>query len=243
MGGPRLRALLAGLLLVVGVFVAGGVGAAHAQETNNPASENTDPGGSTESTKEPSKEAEECIEILEDGGEPDDCQEAPSPILPPTNELIWGGISFFVLLGLLAKFAYPGIKKGMADRTERIRTDLEGAEAAKADAQRVLDEYRAQLADAKTEAGRIIEEARQQADALKRDQAQRLQTELATMRERASADVEAAKTQAIADLRSEVAQLAIGAAEVVVQHNLDPATQTQLVEQYIQSVAGQSTSN
>jgi hypothetical protein len=53
------------------------------------------------------------------------------------------------------------------------------------------------------------------------------------------ADVESAKNQAIADLRSEVASLAIGAAEVVVQHNLDAATQTQLVEQYIQSVANQ----
>ena len=181
-----------------------------------------------------------CIEILVEGGSVDDCQEAPSPILPPANELIWGGISFVVLFALLTKFAYPGIKKGMADRTERVRSDLEGAEAAKADAQRVLDEYRAQLADAKTEAGRIIEEARQQADALKRDQAQRLQTELAEMRERAAADVEAAKVQAVADLRAEVASLAIGAAEVVVQHSLDAATQTQLVEQYIQSVASRS---
>jgi F-type H+-transporting ATPase subunit b len=230
----RTRLLLASGLFAAAVLVGGG-SVAHAQEAEDDATVGQEEGGA-----EVSHETEECLEILEDGGEPDDCQEAPSPILPPTNELIWGGISFFLLLGLLTKFAYPGIKKGMADRTTRIRTDLEGAEAAKADAQRVLDEYRAQLADAKTEAGRIIEEARQQADALKRDQAQRLQTELAEMRERAASDVEAAKTQAIADLRSEVASLAIGAAEVVVQHNLDPATQTQLVEQYIQSVASRT---
>ena len=97
----------------------------------------------------------------------DDCQEAPSPILPATNELIWGAISFVVLLRPAAKFACPGIKKGMEARTERIRADLEAAETAKAEAERVLDEYRAQLADAKAEAGRIIEEARQQADALR----------------------------------------------------------------------------
>ena len=224
------------LLLASGLFAAVtlvGVGSVHAQEAES----ETETG---EEEHEISHEAEECIHLLEEGGDPEDCHEAPSPILPPTNELIWGSISFAVLFLLLAKFAYPGIKKGMADRTERIRTDLEGAEAAKADAQRVLDEYRAQLADAKAEAGRIIEEARQQADSLKRDQAQRLQSELAEMRERAAADVESAKTQAIADLRSEVASLAIGAAEVVVQHNLDAATQTQLVEQYIQSVANQS---
>ena len=228
----RARLLLATGLFALASFA--GAGTVHAQEAESEAEVGEEEHG------EVSHETEECLHILEEGGEPDDCQEAPSPILPPINELIWGAISFFVLLFLLWKFAYPGIKQGMADRTARIRTDLESAEGAKADAQRVLDEYRAQLADAKAEAGRIIEEARQQADALKRDQAQRLQTELAEMRERAAADVDAAKTQAMADLRAEVASLAIGAAEVVIQRNLDAATQTQLVEQYIQSVGSRT---
>src|SRR5204862_1640969 len=128
----------------------------------------------------------------------DDCQEAPNPILPATNELVWGTISFVILLGVLGKFAFPAIKKSMEARTERIKDDLEGAETAKVEAQGVLDEYRAQLADAKSEAARIIEEARQQGDAVRREQEQRLQTELASMRERAAADVESAKAQAIA---------------------------------------------
>ena len=232
----RARLLLAAGLFAAVTFVGGA--SAHAQEEQE-GTEGTEAEGGTES-EELTETNEECLEILEEGGDVDDCQEAPSPILPPTNELIWGSISFLVLFFLMRQFAYPAIKKGMADRTERIRTDLETAESAKADAQRVLDEYRAQLADAKAEAARIIEEARQQADALKRDQAQRLQTELAEMRERAAADVDAAKNQAMADLRAEVASLAVGAAEVVIQRNLDTATQTQLVEQYIQSVGSRA---
>jgi F-type H+-transporting ATPase subunit b len=187
-----------------------------------------------------SHEDAECIGELLKGNKVDDCQEAPSPILPPANELIWGSISFVLLFVALAKFAFPAMKKSMAERTERIRTDLEGAESAKNEAASVLDEYRAQLADAKAEAGRIIEEARQQGEAVRRDQEARLQTELAGMRERAAADVESAKAQAIADLRGEVANLAIGAAEVVVGRNLDRDTQTQLVEQYIASVANRN---
>ena len=50
------------------------------------------------------------------------------------------------------KFAFPAIKKGMDARTERIRADLDAAETAKAEAEAVLDEYQAQLADAKAEA-------------------------------------------------------------------------------------------
>jgi F-type H+-transporting ATPase subunit b len=127
----------------------------------------------------------------------------------------------------------------MDDRTERIRAELQAADAAKSDAQAVLDQYRAQLNDAKAEAGRIIEEARQAADAIKRDQEVRLQSELAELRQRAIADIESAKAQAMSDLRGEVAQLAIGAAETVVQRSLDSATQTQLVEDYINQVAAQ----
>jgi F-type H+-transporting ATPase subunit b len=186
-----------------------------------------------------SEDTEECIHLAEEADDPAACQEAPSPIMPAADEFIWGSISFLVLLFLLWKFAYPSIKQGMEARTERIRADLAGAEDAKSEAQTVLEQYRAQLADAKAEAGRIIEEARAAADAVKRDHETRLQTELAEVRARAVADIESAKVQAMADLRGEVAQLAIGAAETVVGRNLDEATQVQLVEDYINQVAAQ----
>jgi F-type H+-transporting ATPase subunit b len=184
---------------------------------------------------------EECIKLLQNPAKKiDDCQKAPSPILPATNEIIWGTISFTILFIALYKLAWPGMKKGMEARTERIRADLDAADAAKADATHLLDDYKAQLADAKNESARIIEEARQTADGLKRDAEQRLQTELAELRARASADVEAAKAQAISDLRAEVATLAIGAAEVVIQKNLDRQTQVQLIENYINQVGARS---
>lgn len=183
---------------------------------------------------------QECIAELVEGASIDDCQESPNPILPPANELIWGSISFALLFLALWKFAYPGIKQGMEARSERIRADLQAAESAKADSQRVLDEYRAQLADAKAEAGRVIDEARQQADALKRDQEQRLQAELTTMRERAATDVESARAQALADLRGDVASLVSEGVERVVRGGIDHATQQRLVDEYINSLAARS---
>ncbi|MEJ7844910.1 MAG: F0F1 ATP synthase subunit B [Acidimicrobiales bacterium] len=182
----------------------------------------------------------ECIEVLAEGGALDDCYEAPNQLLPEPNEIIWGAIGFVVVLLFISRFGLPAIKAGMNARTERIRTDLNQAESVKNEADQVLSEYRAQLADAKAESGRIIEAARQQADTIKTEQEERLKAELATMREQATADVTAAKTSAIADLRDEVASLAIGAAEVVVQRNLDRDTQTALVEQYIAQVASRS---
>ena len=170
----------------------------------------------------------------------DDCHEAPSPILPETNEIIWGAISFSLLFVLLWKVGYPAIKKGMDGRTERIRTDLESAESAKADAQRVLDEYRAQLADAKA---RVRTHHRGGPPAGRRVEAR----PAAAPADRAGADARAGRRRhrvgegaGVADLRGEVASLAVGAAEVVVQKSLDRETQTQLVEQYIDSVANRS---
>ena len=192
------------------------------------------------------KEAFECLEkqqkIAESGGTPDfvTCSQAPSPIMPATNEIIWGALSFLILLVVMAKFAYPALKKGMEGRTERIRDDLQKAEDARLEAEQALEEYRQRLATAKQEATRIIEDARATADAMKHDLTQRADGEIAEMKQRAAADIEASKAQAVADLHGEVAQLAIGAAEVVVQKNLDHATQIQLIENYINQVGSKT---
>jgi F-type H+-transporting ATPase subunit b len=187
-------------------------------------------------TSEVSKESADCIAKLQSGKEVDDCHKAPSPILPARNEIIWGVISFAVLAFVLMKFAVPALQKGMAARSERVRSDLAAAEKAKADADTLLADYRAQLADARNESSRMLEEARRSADALRADLQSRAQSEIAELRSRAAADVEAAKVSAIADLRAEVASLAIGAAETIVQKSLDRETQVQLVENYINQV-------
>jgi F-type H+-transporting ATPase subunit b len=224
----RFRKLLAAGALATMTLVFVG-GSAHAQTPT------------TEATSKVKDEfTQECIDKLEKGGSIDDCQKAPSPIIPEKNEIIWGALSFLILFFAMAKFAYPGIKKGIVARTERIRDDLDSADQAKTDAEGVLTQYKAQLADAKAESARIIEEARQQADAVKKEQEARLQTELAEMRSRAAADVESAKAQAMADLQGDVAKLAVGAAEVVIQKNLDAATQAQLVENYINQLSSRS---
>ena len=70
---------------------------------------------------------EECIKKLEAGGVIDDCQKAPSPILPETNEIVWGGLAFVVLLLVMWKYALPPVRNMMKQREDRIRDDLERA--------------------------------------------------------------------------------------------------------------------
>ncbi len=159
-----------------------------------------------------------------------------NPILPETSELFYAAFAFLVLLALMYKFAFPAVQKSMDARTQNIRDNLDEADRTKADAQNILEEYQRQLADAKNESARIIDEARQTAEQMRRDLMVRAEAEVAELRERTRSEIDAAQQRAIADLRTQVSELAIGAAEVVVQKNLDRDTNRALVERYIEQV-------
>ena len=214
----RIRLLLAGVAVaLLAVFAVPGVAHAESEEELR----------------------EECIEILEEGGVVDDCHEAPSPILPAANELIWGAISFVVLFFLLAKFGFPAIRKMMDERAEKIRKDLDEAETAKDEAQTAKAEYDEQLRGAREESTRLREEARSETEEYKTQRKQEIDSELAEYRERSKAEADAAKEQALAEVKTEVADLAIAAAEQVVQKSLDRETNVELVERYIDQVQSQ----
>ena len=215
----RKRAALVSALLVVTVLF-GSASAASAQ---------TNAAKQTEIAK--------CVqEALDAGTDAGECVKATSPIVPDATDLFYGGLAFVILLLVMWKFAFPSVKKGMEGRSERIRADLTRAEEARTEAEALLATYQRQVADSKGEATRIIEDARATADGLRAELHRRAEAEIAEMRLRAAADVEASKAQALADLTGEVASLAIGAAEVVVQKNLDRPTQVQLIENYITQV-------
>ena len=179
---------------------------------------------------------EECIKLLEDGKTIDDCQKAPNLILPATNEIIWGGLAFVVLLLVMWKYALPPVRNMMKQREDRIRDDLERAEQARTEAEGELANYRRQVADARNEAAGIVEEARQSADEVKRQIQSQAESDAAEVRARAQEDIRLAADRAQADLQGRVAELSIELAEKIVERNLDRDTQLALVESYIGQV-------
>ncbi len=160
-------------------------------------------------------------------------EEEVNPILPATNEIIWGALSFLLLYALMSKFAFPAVKKAMDGRSERIRQSLDEAERAKSEAQTVLEDYRRQLSDARNESARIIEEARQAADKLRQDLKRQAEAEVAEIRQRAQDDIAAQAERVKAGLRAEVAELSIELAEKVVERSLDRDTNMALIENFI----------
>src|ERR1700751_636400 len=85
-----------------------------------------------------------------------------NPLVPNLTELITGLIAFGIVFGILGKLLLPRAQKMFEERTDAIEGGLKRAEEAQAEAAQVLDQYRAQLADARREASRIREEAKEQ---------------------------------------------------------------------------------
>ena len=161
---------------------------------------------------------------------------AKNPILPEGKEIVWAVISFAIVFGLLAWKAWPAIKKALKDRETRIRGDLERAEQARLEAESSLEEYRKQLAEARSEAARIIEEARLAAEQVRQERIAAIDAEIAEHRARAQDDIRLATERAMGELQSRVAELSIELAEKVVERNLDHDTQIRLIENYINQV-------
>ena len=166
------------------------------------------------------------------------CLEAPSPIIPELDEIIWGGGAFLVLFIFMVWKGFPAVQGAMDARADKIAADLDAADKAMSDAAKIKSDHAAELAGAKAEASELIEQARGQADLLRADLQSRAEADVTEIRTRAQADIDSSRAQAITNLRSEVSEIAVGAAEAVIRANLDRNAQSALVDAYIDEVAG-----
>ena len=163
------------------------------------------------------------------------------PWLPgDINEVIWGTISFLIVVLLLVKFGRKAAVDGLAKRRDGIAEKLGAAEEARVAAEAERDRIKAALADSDAEAARIVEEARQAADRIGTDVAARAQLDAQSVRDRAVTDQASTQAQAQADLTAELSRLALGAAERVVESSLDDAAQQRLIDDYISQVGTQN---
>src|SRR5688500_4879383 len=83
-----------------------------------------------------------------------------SPIIPIWQEIVIGSVAFGLLCFVLIKFVFPMMEKTFQARVEAIEGGIRRAEEKQAEADELLEQYKAQLAEARTEAARIRDEAR-----------------------------------------------------------------------------------
>jgi F-type H+-transporting ATPase subunit b len=154
-------------------------------------------------------------------------------LIPNLSEFIPALIAFLIIWAVLAKFAWPMIVGMLDKRQETIKNNLDEAEAAKIEAQRSLEEYKKQLADARREAAGIVDEARRAGEQVKADITAQAQAQADEMIAKAKKSIEKEKQAAIADLQSSVADLSVAVAGRFIGEGLDEKDQRKLIEKYV----------
>ncbi|MBE3013408.1 F0F1 ATP synthase subunit B [Microbispora sp. NEAU-D428] len=164
---------------------------------------------------------------------------AESPLIPHAYELVVGSFAFLVVFLVVGKILTPRIQKTLAERTEAIEGGIKKAEDAQAEAQRTLEQYRAQLAEARQEAARLREEAREQGAAIKAELREEAQAEARRIIEAAHAQIEADRQQALTQLRGEIGRLSTELASRIVGESLeDEARQRRIVDRFLEELEG-----
>jgi F-type H+-transporting ATPase subunit b len=157
-----------------------------------------------------------------------------NPLLPDVAELVVGGLSFLIVLYVLSRTLLPNIKKTLEERTNAIEGGIKRAEEAQAEAQRTLEQYRAQLAEARHDAARLREEAREQGAAIIAELREQAQGEARRITEAAHQQIEADRKVAFAQLKQQIGELSVQLAGRIVGESLeDDARQRRVVDRFL----------
>ena len=163
-----------------------------------------------------------------------------SPLLPNTTELIVGLITFAIIFFALWKLVLPRLAAMLAQRTDAIEGGLKRAADAEAEANEVLTQYRAQLADARHEAARLREQAKEEAAQIVAQGRADGVAERERIISSANAQIEADRQQALTSLRAEVGSLAVELASRIVGESLDDeARQSRMIDRFLGEIAGE----
>ncbi len=157
-----------------------------------------------------------------------------NPLVPGVPDLIWSAVCFLILLIFFWKRILPAVRSSLDARAEVIEGGIKKAESAQAEATAALEKYNEQLAEARAEAARIRDQARQDGTKILNELKEQATTEAARIMANASTQIEAERQAAVVTLRAEVGSLAIDLASSVIGQSLaDDEKATKLVDQFL----------
>ncbi|MFD1393902.1 F0F1 ATP synthase subunit B [Lacticaseibacillus jixianensis] len=141
--------------------------------------------------------------------------------------------AFAVLLVLVGIFAWKPVTKIMADRQDKIDSDLDYADSKRQEAQKMADQREAELKSSKEDAVKIVTSAKENGEKQRATLVEQAQGEVATLKANAAKDIEQQRADALAAAKNDVADLSLAIAEKLIAKELDPNAQQHLIDQYI----------
>lgn len=157
-------------------------------------------------------------------------------LTPEINQLIYSVISFFVLLFILTRYAFPPIMGMLKKREDTIRESIDNAERTRSEAEKLLEEYKQQLSEARKEARSIIDEGKKLGENVKAEIVEKANNEAREMIEKARSEIEREKTKALSELQAKVVDLTLLTTSKMVKKSLSRENHLHLVEESLAEV-------
>ena len=151
-------------------------------------------------------------------------------VSPNVGLMIWTLLVFAISMYVLGKLAFPRIAEALDKRQRAIEDSIEAAERTRTEADRLLEEYRERLSDARTQADDIVARARKTGENQEAEAVAEAQRKREELMEQARKDIESETRRALQEIRREVADLTVAATEKVTRKSLDADDQKRLVE-------------
>jgi F-type H+-transporting ATPase subunit b len=155
--------------------------------------------------------------------------EAHNPLFPAAYDIIWSGVCFVVILFVFWRVALPKMQVLLDQRAAAIEGNIAKADEAQRKAEAALEEYTAQLAEARKEAGEIRDAAREDGKKIVTEAKDTAAAEAARLTAAAHSQIEAERQSALVSLRSEVGTLALDLAGGVIGETLSDDAKAQAV--------------
>ncbi|MDP4169400.1 MAG: F0F1 ATP synthase subunit B [Bacillota bacterium] len=155
------------------------------------------------------------------------------------GDIVFQLVMFLILLALLKKFAWGPLMGIMKQREEHISGEIMAAEDSNLEAKKLLEEQRALLKEARTDAQNLMENARKQGDIQREEIVVAARAEAERIKEAAKLEIDTQKEKAVAAIREQVASLSVMIASKVIEKELSAADQDQLINEYIQEAGEQ----
>lgn len=163
-----------------------------------------------------------------------------NPLKPDPGLFVWVTIAFLVVLFVLAKKVFPKLQESLADREAKIGGDIAEAERIKQEAEAVLADYKARVAQAREEANKILEETRQSADSVRKDLIAKSEGEARLIVDKAQKELAGERERTIKAIQSQLAEWSTRIASRIVERELTPDGQSHLVEAFIADLEKES---
>jgi len=160
-----------------------------------------------------------------------------NPLVQPDPGLfIWTILTFLILLGLLAKFAWNPLLRALEERQEMIRNSLDDAEKTKRELLRVQQESAEIIAEARAEAQTIVSKSRAEAETVREDLKRKAKEEADGLVKNAERQIQQETARAVQEIRREVVDLSLALASKLIKKNLSQADNDRLIQDSLKQI-------